>query len=140
MTDAKSAKAQHHACKAETDVDGLISGLVQANLGQCDELYIPSKVLQLLAAIYPGIRQQYMKHRNEDPDGMLTVIVNNDQPPPPPRDLDNKVPIPRQYTAPLEKEQQTINANLATAEDNDDTSNELESTHPDPEDQLEDPE
>ena len=67
-----------------------------------------------------------------------TAIVNNAQPPPPLRDLDNKVPIPRQYMAPLEKEQQTINVNLATAEDNDDTSNESEITHPDLEDQLED--
>ena len=139
MTDAKSAKAWHHVRTAKTDVDRLISGLVQANLSQCDELYIPSKALQLLEAIHPGIHQQYIKHRNEDPDGKLTVIVNNAQPPPPPRDSDNKVPIPRQYMAPLEKEQQTITANLATAEDNDDTSNESESTHPDPEDQLEDP-
>ena len=120
-------------CKAKTDVDGLISELVQANLGQRDELFIPSKALQLLEAIHPGIHQQYMKHRNNDPDGKLAVILNNTQPP---RDSDNKVPIPRQYTAPLEKEQQTINVNLATAEDNDDTSNELENTYPDLEDQL----
>ena len=79
-----------------------------------------------------------MKHRNEDPDGKLTAILNNAQPPPPPRDSDKKVPIPRQYTAPLEKEQHTININLATAEDNNDTSNELEITHSDLEDQLED--
>ena len=136
MTDAKSAKAWHHACTAKTDVDGLISGLVQANLSQCDELYIPPKALQLLDAIHPGIHQQYLKHKNEDPDGKVAAIVNNIQPP---REPDNKAPIPRQYTAPLEKEQQTITANLATAEDNDDTSNESESTHPDLEDQLKDP-
>ena len=76
-----------------------------------------------------------MKHRNDNPDGKLTAILNNAQPP---RDLDKQVSIPRQYLAPLEKEQKTINVNLATAEDNDDTSNESDITHPDPEDQLED--
>ena len=68
-------------------------------------------------------------------DGKYTAIVNNAQPP---RDSDNQAPIPRQYLAPLEKEQQTININLATAEDNDDTSNDSDVTHPDLEDQLKD--
>jgi hypothetical protein len=98
-------------------------------------LFIPSKALQLLEAIQPGIHQQYMKHRNDNPDGKLTVILNNAQPP---RDVDKQVSIPRQYSAPLEKEQKTININLATAEDNDNTSNESDVTHPDPEDQLKD--
>jgi hypothetical protein len=63
------------------------------------------------------------------------VILNNAQPP---RDADKQVLIPRQYSAPLEKEQQAINAKLATADDNDDTSNDSDVTHPDPEDQIED--
>jgi hypothetical protein len=80
------------------NVDELISGLVQANLGQWDELYIPNKALQLLDTIHPGICQQYLKLKNEDSDGKHAAIVNNAQPP---RDLDNQAPIPRQYSAPL---------------------------------------
>ena len=121
--------------KAETNVDELISGLVQANLGQHDKLYIPNKALQLLDTIHLGIYQQYLKLKNEDSDGKHAVIMNNAQPP---RDSDNQAPIPKQYSAPLEKEQQAINANLATAEDKDDTSNDSDITHPDLEDQLED--
>ena len=62
-TDAEASKARRHARKAETTMDGLISDLVQANLGQRDELFIPTKALQLLEAIQPGIRQQYMRHK-----------------------------------------------------------------------------
>ena len=91
MTDAESAKSWHHVCTAKTDVDGLISGLIQANLGQCDELYIPPKALHLLEAIHPGIHQQYLKHKNEDPDGKVTAIMNNVQPL---RQLDNNAQIP----------------------------------------------
>ena len=62
-TDAEASKARRHARKAETTMDGLISDLVQANLGQRDELFIPRKALQLLDAIHPGIRQQYLKQK-----------------------------------------------------------------------------
>jgi hypothetical protein len=50
----------------------------------------------------------------------------------------NNATIPCQYSALLEKEQQTATANIATIGDSNDSSNESESTHPDPEDQLND--
>ena len=98
-------------------------------------MYIPKRALQILDTIHPGISHQYLKLKSEDSDGKRTAIVNNAQPP---RDSDDQAPIPRQYLAPLEKEQKVTNANLATAADNDDSSNESDITHPDPEDQIED--
>ena len=73
-TNAESAKSWHHACTAEMDVDSLISGLVQANLGQHDELYIPRKVMDLLKAIHPGIHQEYLNHKADDPDGKVRQL------------------------------------------------------------------
>jgi hypothetical protein len=62
-------------------VGNLISGLIQANLGHCDEFYIPPKALLLLDKIQPGIHQQYLKHKTEDPDGNIAAIMNNAHPP-----------------------------------------------------------
>jgi hypothetical protein len=83
--------------------------------------------MDLLKAIQPGICQEYLKHKADDPDGKVAAVMKN---------------VPQQYLAPLKKStdaQKTTTAQLATAENNNNTSNESEDTHDDLDDQLKDP-
>ena len=63
------------------------------------------------------------------------MAIMNDAPPP--KQVVTNT-IPQQYSAPLEKEQKTATANVATVGDGNDSSNGSESTQHDPEDQLND--